>query len=260
MAQITSDNVQLTSTDPSGATFATDYGGDNVGHWQEVKINVGGDGVDSILTNTAPLPIAYTNAPSQTFVPCAGNTSGTLAVPIEICGGASLSIAGVTLHGGTVDKIVGGTLDYISTVKGFGVGATVCVASNGLLGITAQITGDVKLAASTNNIGDVDVLTVAIPSYGFTSGGVTIDQTSDLARTTLPAGTFTTGFRVTNLGPSDVYIGATAATSLTAGSGALAHGFPLLKFGTIFIEASKPEGLRVVIDGTGTADIRICGS
>jgi len=262
MAQNTSDNVQLTSTDPSGATFATDYGGDNVGHWQEVKINIGGDGVDSILTNSDPLPIAYTNAASQPYVPCAGNTSGTLAVPIEICGGASLSIAGVTLHGGTLDNIVGGTLDYISTVKGFGVGATVCVASEGLLGITAQITGDVTLAASTNNIGDVDVLTVSIPSYGFTSGGITVSGTSDLAQTTLPAGTFTTGFRITNLGPSTVYIGATAATSLTAsGYGAAqAHGFPLMKFGTIFIEASKPEGLRAVIDGAGTADIRICGS
>ena len=252
---ITSDDFQVTSSNPTGATIATDYV--NNTHFQEVKINTGAAGADSILSDTAPLPISYSSAASQTYVPAAGNTSGTLPVQVQITGGASFDVADVIISAGNITNITAGVSCDIRTVTG-----VFPVASSALLGITAQITGDVKLAPSTNNIGDVDVLTVVIPTYGFTSAGMTVGSTSDLAQTTLPAGTFTTGFRITNLGPSTVYIGATAAASLTAAGfdTAQAHGYPLMKFATIFIEATNSDGLRAVIDGTGTADIRICGS
>jgi len=250
---ITSDDFRVTSSTPSGATIASDYVNDT--HIQEVKINTGEAGADSILSNAAPLKIAYSNAASQTYMPVAGSTDGNTPVNVFITGGASLDVSNITILGGTIDQIEGGVSTDIRTM-----GAGVTFPVKPVAGVTFAVTGDVKLMASTANIGDVDVLTVAIPTYGVTSGGVTIDEDSTLARTTLPAGTFETGFRITNLGPSTVYIGATAATSLTAGSGALAHGYPLLKYGTIFIEASKSESIRCVIDGTGTADVRIFGS
>ena len=246
---ITTDDFRVTSSNPSGATIATDYV--NNTHFQEVKINTGVAGADSIMSHTSPIPVEI----GKNFIPIAGNSAGTIAAPVEICGGASLTVSGVTLNGGTVNRIVGGSLD----VSKVAAGVTIGVGSSGLDGITASITGDVKLAASSNNIGDVDVLTVAIPT-GFTSAGVTIDEDSNLARRTLPAGTFETGFRVTNLGPATVYLGATSASGLTNPNSALAHGYPLLKYGTIFIEASNSNGVQCVIDGTGTADIRICGS
>tara|TARA_B100001094_G_scaffold333417_1_gene411899 strand:- start:34666 stop:35463 length:798 start_codon:yes stop_codon:yes gene_type:complete len=265
MAQLTSDNIQITSTSPVGATLATDYGGDNVGHFQEIKINTGGDGVDSLMTNAAPVPIMHTNAAGFGSIPVAGNTSGTLPVQVLITGGASFDVSNVTIGGGTLDKVVGGTLDFVSTVKGFADGATISVASSGLLGITAQITGDVKLAASTNNIGDVDVLTVAIPSThpsnstGFTTGFLFAQKSTGstaVAQQTLPARTFATGFRITNFGPATAFIGCTFDTGITSAN----NGYALQAFDSLFIEASNSNGIRATCTGTGTADIRIVGT
>ena len=252
---ITSDNFQITSSDPVGATLATDWDASRDAHYQEVKLNTGADGVGALLGDANPV-----QGQIKHIVAVAGNTLGTLAVPIEICGGAALTVAGLTMSGGTVNAIVGGTIDNVGKVHSLAGGITIGVASVGAEGITASISGNVLLGTADNNIGNVDVLTVAIPTYGVTSAGVTIDQDSNLARRTLPAGTFETGFRVTNLGPATIYLGNTAATGLTNPSSALAHGYPLLKYGSIFIEASKSESIQCVVDGTGTADIRIFGS
>jgi len=254
---ITSDDFKVTSSSPSGATIATDYVSD--AHFQEVKINTGAAGADAILSNDAPLPIAYTVSASKPFVPVAGSTDGNSPVQVQITGGASFDVSNVNIGGGTVDKIVGGTLDYISTVKGFVDGATVCVASSGLLGVTAQITGDVILGTGDNNIGNVDVLTVAIPSgSGFTTTALmaTAGGTST-ANQTFPARQFETGFRITNFGPATAYIGNTDNTGYTAdGENA---GYPLQKFNSIFIEATGSDAIKAATL-TGTADLRVIGS
>ena len=263
MAQLTSDNIQITSTTPSGATLATDYGGDNVGHFQEIKINTGGDGVDSLMTNAAPIPVMHTNAAGFGSVPVAGNTQGTLPVQVQITGGASFDVSNVTIGGGTLDKVVGGTLDFVSTIKAYGGGATLSVQS--VTGGTFAITGDVKLMPSSNNIGDVDVLTVAIPSThpsnstGFTTGFLFAQKSTGstaVAQQTLPARTFSTGFRITNFGPNTAFIGCTFDTAITSGN----NGYALQAFDSLFVEASNSNGIRAVCVGTGTADIRIVGT
>lgn len=254
MAQITSDNIQITSSTPSGATIATDYVSD--AHFQEVKINTGAAGADSILSNNAPLPIAYTTSASKPFVPVAGSTDGNSPVQVQITGGASFDVSNVTISGGTLDRIADGVSASITAIA---AGVTFNVASTGLLGITAQITGDVFLGATDNNIGNVDILTVAIPSgNGFTSTSLlaTAGNTST-ANQTFPARQFETGFRVTNFGPNTVYLGNTYNTGYT--STGENSGYPLQKFNSIFIEATGSDAIKAATL-SGTADLRVVGS
>jgi len=254
---ITSDNFRVTSSDPVGATVATDFVGD--AHYQHVKLNTGGEGVDALLGDANPVPV-YSG---KEYVKVAGTTDGSLPVEVKITGGASFDVSNVTIQAGNITNITAGVSCDIRTM-----GAGVTFPVKPVAGVTFAVTGDVKLMASTNNIGDVDVLTVAIP-IGFTSAGFTIDEDSSLAKRTCPAGTFTTGFRITNMGPDTIYIGPTGGSAggddgggLTgeAGESGEGQGYPLLKYGSMFIEASNSNGVQCVIDGTGTADIRICGT
>ena len=245
---ITSDNFRVTSSDPSGATLATDYVGD--AHFQEVKINTGAAGTDALLGDANPLPIYL----GKEIVAVAGNTAGTLAVPITICGGASLDVSTITIVGGTIDQIINGVSCDIRTM-----GAGVTFPVKPVAGVTFAVTGDVKQMASTNNIGDVDVLTVAIPTGGgfttcalaATSGG------TSTTNQTFPTRYFETGFKITNLGPNTVYIGNTYNVGYTAeGTNA---GYPILKYGSLFIEATACHSLKAACL-IGTADLRVVGS
>lgn len=249
---ITSDNFQISSSSPSGATVATDFINNN--HYQIIKLNTGGDGTDSLLSHTAPVPV--THARSSEFFAVAGNTAGTIAVPIEICGGATLNVTSITLSGGTVDKIVGGVS---SDIRSVGSSVVMGVKSVALNGITAQITGDVKLAAGANAIGSVSVSSVTIPTGGgFTTAAIAATAaTASIANQTLPARQFSTGFRVTNFGPATVYLGNTYNTAYTGDT--VAGGYPLQAFESLFVEATASDALMVATR-TGTADVRIAGS
>tara|TARA_Y100000034_G_scaffold44872_1_gene55143 strand:- start:2059 stop:2814 length:756 start_codon:yes stop_codon:yes gene_type:complete len=249
---ITSDDFRVTSSNPSGATIATDYVNDT--HIQEVKINTGIANADTLLSDDAPLPVRYTKSASMPYVPVAGSTDGNTAVFVTLTGGASLDVSSVTVTAATVDKLVGGAsadIRSVTTSCTFGV-----KPSHG--GVTFAITGDVKILPSDNNIGNVDVLTVAIPQgSGFTSAGITAHDENR----TLPARTFQTGFRITNFGEETIYIGNTFnAEALTMDTGlTTCSGYPLLKFNSLFIEATGSDGILVATI-TGTADVRIVGS
>jgi len=249
---ITSDDFRVTSSNPSGATIATDYVNDT--HIQEVKINTGIANADTLLSDDAPLPVRYTKSASMPYVPVAGSTDGNTAVFVTLTGGASLDVSSVTVTAATVDKLVGGAsadIRSVTTSCTFGV-----KPSHG--GVTFAITGDVKILPSDNNIGNVDVLTVAIPQgSGFTTAGITA---ATQGYRTLPARTFQTGFRVTNFGQETIYIGNTFDfLNLTADINDKMGGYPLLKYNSLFIEATGSDGI-IVATITGTADVRIVGS
>ena len=254
MAQITSDDIQITSSTPSGATIATDYVNDT--HMQEVKINTGEAGADAILSNANPLKVVHTNAAGMPFMPVAGSTDGNTPVNVYITGGASLDVSNITLLGGTLDRITDGVTANIASVAS---GVTFNVASTGLHGITAQITGDVFLGTADNNIGNVDVLTVAIPAgSGFTT--CALEATSDagsIANQTFPTRYFETGFKITNFGPATAYIANTYNTGITDGGSSA--GYPLQKFDSLFVEATACHALKAATL-TGTADLRVVGS
>jgi hypothetical protein len=240
----TDDNIQITSSSPSGATIGTDYISSGQVHIQEVKINTGDDGVDSLMTDATPL-ITRPTYSSGIFFPVAGSTDGTDPVIVSISGG-SIEASNVQISGGTIDQIANGVSADIRTVA---AGITMAVTTIGQTNKVA-ITGDVALLPSTNNIGDVDVLTVAIPAAsGVTCFGFTADATG----ATFPSLTFETGFRVYNYGTNTVIVGPTMA------SGFATHGMPLQAYDSIFIEAAGCSEMYAITTG-GTTDIRVIGS
>jgi hypothetical protein len=242
---ISDDNFKVTSSDPTGATVATDFV--SGAHYQYVKLAVGADNSATPVDSSNPLNVVYTSASNQTFVPVSGNTSGTSAVPIEICGGASLSISAVEISGGTIDAIVGSITAGINTIAG---GITVGVATIGSTNMV-EITGDVQLRASTNNIGDVDVLTVAIPS-AITHGQVTAPKLAD-GRGQMNHYVYTSGVRITNISAT--------ITALIGGIGVtVGTGYPLAPLDTVFLEGSSGGDIWAVCAGNTGATLAYIGS
>ena len=237
---LTSDNIQVTSTTPTGATLATDFV--NSSHYQYVKLAVGADGGADPVSSVYPLNVVYTGAGGMPFVPVAGSTNGLTPIQVQITGGASLDVANATFIGGTIDTLVAGVSADIRTIKG---GITIGIETIGSTKLV--VSGDVQLQASTNNIGDVDVLTVAIPSV-FTVGGKTAGTTEKQ----LTTDTFTSGVRVTNVGTvNTVYVGPTGLATATA--------FPLTPLDTLFLETSSGSGIYI-LTASGTTDVRYIGS
>lgn len=243
----TDDNIQISSSLPSGATIGTDVVGSDHIHFQEVKINTGLDGVDNLLSESHPVYIAPSGqllGGVDRYFQVAGSTDGTVPVNVNIAGGAALTVAGITISGGTLDRILEGVSADIRSVVG---GISIGVATLG--SETVTVDGTVGLEAGTNNIGDVDVLTVAIPA----GTGITTAQ-HDVSPTLsgLPDLQFETGFRITNLGPNTAFIG--------PGAVGTTNGYPLGAFDSIFIEATGPGDLNAKCLGSESADLRIIGS
>ena len=238
------DHIQITSSDPSGATIGTDVV--NSVHFQEIKINTGEDGVDSTMSDASPVIVR----PSDTYdiyYPVAGSTNGVDPVIVSVSGGITFNLS---ITGGTLDTLVNGVSADIRTIA---AGITQAVTTIGQTNKVA-VTGDVKLLASTNNIGDVDVLTVSIPA----GTGITVCAivATAAAALTFPAVEVETGFRVTNYGPDTAVLGPTMANPAAL----IANGYKLQQFDSLFIEATGPGNLFAVCSSGESADLRVIGS
>lgn len=243
----TTDHIQITSSDPSGATIGTDILANSV-HIQEIKINAGGDGVDGLMSNAYPV----ITRPSETydiFFPVAGSTDGTAPVIVSVSGGITVDLS---ITGGTLDTIVNGVS---ADIRGIKAGITQAVTTIGQTNKVA-VTGDVKLLPSTNNIGDVDVLTVSIPAgTGVTTAAITATGAAGNA-VTCGSIIVETGFRVTNFGPNTAILGPTMANNTTL----INNGYKLQQFDSLFIEATGPGNLFAVCAAGQSADLRVIGS
>jgi hypothetical protein len=241
---ISDDNFKVTSSDPTGATIATDFF--EGAHYQYVKLAVGADNTATPVDSSNPLNVVYTAESGQTYVPVSGNTAGTSAVPIEICGGASISISDVEISGGTIDTVVGTVTANINTITN---GVTIGVATVGSERVS--VTGDVQLRASTNNIGDVDVATVAIPT-SITHGQILAPKLSN-GSAQMNHYVYTSGIRITNI--------STSITALIGGSGVtVGNGYPLSPLDTVFLEASSGGSIYAVCAGNTGATLAYIGS
>lgn len=240
----TDDNIQITSSTPSGATIGTDYISTGQIHIQQVKINTGADGQSELMSDSSPV-ITRPTYDAGIYFAVAGSTDGTIPVVVSISGG-TIEASNVTISGGTIDRIAEGVSADIRTIAG---GITLAVTTIGQTNKVA-VTGDVALLPSTNNIGDVDVLTVSIPAgTGITCFGFTTDASG----ATFPNLIFETGFRIYNYGPSTTLVGPTMA------SGFATHAMPLQAYDSIFIEATGCAEMYSKTAG-GTSDIRVFGS
>jgi hypothetical protein len=242
-----SDNLKITSTDPTGATVATDEIGGV--HYQYVKLDVGGDDTSSgPVSDSIPMPVVYTSSSNKAFVPVSGNTAGTEAVLVQVTGGASFDVSNVTISGGTIEGFGSNiTADVASIASGITVGVTT-IGSD-----TVTIDGEVTIGSGANNIGDVDVLSVSIPS-AITCGAVTADDYNTIGGTQLTTETFTSGVRITNFGTSETaYIGVSSGMIPT-------NSYPISPLDTIFLETSNGSGIFVATAGSTATDIRWIGS
>ncbi len=242
---ITSDNIQVVSSSPSGATIATDLHTSTGKHFQVIKINTGADGVDSLLGDSTPIPVKYSPNTGMPYVPVRGNTLGTMAVPVSISGGAALTVIGITIGGGTLHHINGASMHIQSIESGVTLHTEIQSIKSGTI---VGVTGDVKILPSDNNIGNVDVVTVAAPAgivfgnHGACAGTGMGQPLCELA--------FLSGVRVTNFDSTNVvYVGGPTGASTN-------NAYPLLPLDTIFLEVSHGTACNVVTIAGVTADVR----
>jgi hypothetical protein len=250
----TDDHIQIISSDPTGATIATDYHAGTQRHWQVVKLNTGGDGASALLSNTNPLPISYSNAQSQTYVPISGNTAGTTAAWVYVKGGAvSADIGAVTFNVGAV-TVSAGTLGNVQLSGGslgnLPAGATIDVVNT--ITTVTTITNDVGVTAEALHVagGTVGVQSVAIPvriQHGQVTAGA--------ASTALGGGPWTSGVRVTNNGPNDVWVGNFDGGSTVT----VVNGYKLANLDSIFLEVSGATAVGVIRAGA-SCSIQYIGS
>lgn len=208
------DNITFqttVATPPSGVVVATD---DVTSvHFQKVKLDVGGDGVSAPLSNANPVPIsdaggsltvdgtvALSSLPGTTL-------AGQTAVTIDYDTGAgtqNIPMVGMALpaSGGSV---AGGT--FTNPIRTDPTGTTAQPVTDG--GGSLTVDGSVSLAAAipagTNNIGDVDVL--SLPSIP--AGTNNIGDVDVLTLPSIPAGS-------NNIGDVDVLSTPKSSTSSTA--------------------------------------------
>ncbi len=242
----TDDHIQINSSDPTGATIATDYHSITQKHWQVVKLNTGGDGSDALLSNTNPLPVSYTTLPGASFVPVAGNTAGTTSVQCFVSGGhlsadiGAVSVGDVEIGGGTleyVQEVGGGTIDDVTTVGTVTTVSTVSAVSG-----TVTVTGDVMLLGGTYAVGTVGVDSVTIPvrpQHGQVTAGAASTALGNAAA-------WTSGVRVTNWGPNPVWVGNYDGVSAVT----VVNGYKLASQDSIFLEVSGITAVGVIREGT----------
>ena len=243
----TDDHINITSSSPSGATVATDYISSTGEHIQEVKLNVGGANEDALLSDTNSIPVRNSTV---SFLRVSGNTSGTQAISVSISGGATLEASNVTLSGGTLHGICLGVSSDIRSVK---AGVTIGAVPIG----TTTITGDVMLLTGYNNIGNVDVLTVTIPSIGPKYGSVMVSNTAVTLGTAGYGPTFDSGVRITNYNTANtILVGRAGVTA-----GGTAAGFPLPPLDSLFLEVDNGAVVHIIAEAAGgTGEVRYIGT
>lgn len=163
------DNTTLQTTlasPPSGLVIATD---DVAGvHFQKIKLDIGGDGASVILSNSNPLPVSDaggsitvdgTVAATLTSTTYAGMTAltadydsggGTQNMPLM---GMALPASGGAVAGGTFTNPI--RIDPTATTAQPITDNGGSITIDGSVGLTGAI------PAGTNNIGDVDVASIA---------------------------------------------------------------------------------------------------
>lgn len=210
------DNIILSAGTADGATLATD----DVGgiQYQVVKLAVGGDGVGTLLANANPLPVS--DAGGSLTVDGTVAVSGTVAVT-DNAGSLTVDNAGTFAVQASIAAAQ--TLATVTTVGTVTTVTAVTAISNALPAGNNNI-GDVdiaSIAAGTNNIGDVDVLTVPADPFGVNADAASATGSISaklrfIAGTGIPiTGTVTVGSHaVTNAGTFVTQENGSALTSL----------------------------------------------
>lgn len=166
------DNVRLSAGTADGATVATDD--DGIAQHQYVKLEFGADNTQTKVDASNPLPVTVTDSATRdlgkvdiAMGQVAHDAVGTSSDPVLTGGYASAAAPiDVSADGDAVRAwhLRNGAAATVITAAGALIGGD---ATNGL---DVDVTRLPALAAGTNNIGDVDVLSVPAP-LSTTGGG-----------------------------------------------------------------------------------------
>jgi hypothetical protein len=219
------DNITFqttVATPPSGAVIATD----DVGgvQFQKVKIDIGGDGVSTILNTSNPLPVAQQGTVTVSGTVTANLNSATYAGMTALTadydsGGTTqnMPLMGVALPGAG-GGVAGGTFTNPFRIDPTGTTAQPVSDGGGSLTVdgTVGLTGAVP--AGNNNIGDVDIASIA-------AGNNLIGQVKLSDGTTVATVSNYTNSKPLNVRLSDTngdYVAAGAGTQYTEDAAAAA--------------------------------------
>lgn len=219
------DNITFqttVATPPSGAIIATD----DVGgvQFQKVKIDIGGDGVSTILNTSNPLPVAQQGTVTVSGTVTANLNTATYAGMTALTadydsGGTTqnMPLMGVALPGAG-GGVAGGTFTNPFRIDPTGTTAQPVSDGGGSLTVdgTVGLTGAVP--AGTNNIGDVDIASIA-------AGNNLIGQVKLSDGTTVATVSNYTNSKPLNVRLSDTngdYVAAGAGTQYTEDAAAAA--------------------------------------
>ena len=181
------DNVEL-SAGSGGAIIAADDIGPGVWH-QRVKVQHGADGSATDASDSAPLPVEIGDGTDQALVSAAGalHVDVTAALPAGTNNIGDVDVVSSALPTGAATSANQSTANTALAA----IQTAVEILDNVVSGSEAQVDVVGSLPAGTNNIGDVDVATIAaganlIGDVGIgvrTSGGTTIFRSLDLDET-----------------------------------------------------------------------------
>lgn len=163
------DNTTLQTTlasPPSGLVIATD---DVAGvHFQKIKIDIGGDGASAILGNANPMPVSDAGGSITVDGTVAATLSATTyagmtALTADYDSGAgtqNMPLVGMALpaSGGAV---AGGTFTNPIRIDPTATTAQPVTDNGGSLTVDGSVSIGAAIPAGTNNIGDVDVASIA---------------------------------------------------------------------------------------------------
>lgn len=165
MADNTTFQTTLASP-PSGLVIATD---DVTGvHFQKVKIDVGGDGASAMLSNSNPLPVSdaggsLTVDGTVTATLSGSTLAGQTAVTADYDSGGgtqNLAMLGLALPG-SGGAVAGGTFTNPIRIDPTATTAQPVTDNGGSLTIDGSVGITGALPTGNNNIGDVDVASIA---------------------------------------------------------------------------------------------------
>lgn len=221
------DNVAITAG--SGITIAAD---DISGvHHQRVKISQGADGSATDVSSAAPLQVTLANTAANTnkllVTPDLPSGASTAAKQPALGTAGSASTDVITVQGiasGTVIPVSDGsgslTVDYATTGSGTATGALrVELPTNGTgviatVGAVTSLTN--ALPAGNNNIGDVDVASIAAGNNNIGDVDIASIAAGDNNIGNVDVLTVITGTGATNLGKAEDAVHASGDTGVMA--------------------------------------------
>jgi len=241
------DNVDVTPG--SGATIATDQV--DTAHYQYIKPAFGPDGTAIKVSSSDPFPVYFPSAQAVTV-------SGVATAAHQITAQSSLDAIKTALEIiDDWDETNRAAVNTVSSQVGVQGGSGAVSANTQRVVLATDIglpagnnnIGDIDvatIAAGTNNIGDMDILSLTDTQSSFDHGSnLDIDASAEQITSTSFTAKRGVVLRAPSANTGIIYVG---NSDVTAGTTAATDGIPLEPGESLFIEIDNPNKLYGIAD------------